>query len=148
MRKRRGVTAAAVDCPGGRSSPKVGRLHSSLRCGRLAPYVRPHGVPVPAVTAERVRTALSEWPCSATDTKFAVAAARGAMDDALGSLEAEAMRRAVQEGYQRPGARLYSDNMLLALLRARPRRLVNRCDPQTTARSDPWCARLRRACGT
>jgi hypothetical protein len=55
------------------------------------------------------------------------AAVQDALDDALGSLEAEAMRRAV-EGYQRPVYQkgelvghetVYSDNMLLTLLRAR-----------------------------
>ena len=60
------------------------------------------------------------------DPEFA-AAAQEAMNDALGSLEAEAMRRAV-EGYQRPVYQrgelvgyetVYSDNMLLTLLRAR-----------------------------
>ena len=60
------------------------------------------------------------------DAAFATAA-QEAMDDALGSLEAEAMRRAV-EGYQRPiyqrgqlvgHETVYSDNMLLTLLRAR-----------------------------
>ena len=60
------------------------------------------------------------------DPEFA-AAVQEALDDALGSLEAEAMRRAV-EGYQRPVYQkgqlvghetVYSDNMLLTLLRAR-----------------------------
>jgi hypothetical protein len=60
------------------------------------------------------------------DPEFA-AASQEALDDALGSLEAEAMRRAV-EGYQRPIYQkgqlvgyetVFSDNMLLTLLRAR-----------------------------
>lgn len=60
------------------------------------------------------------------DPEFAAAASE-ALDDALGSLEAEAMRRAV-EGYKRPVYQkgqlvgyetVYSDNMLLTLLRAR-----------------------------
>ena len=55
------------------------------------------------------------------------AAVHDAMDDALGRLEAEAMRRAV-DGYQRPiyqrgelvgHETVYSDHMLLTLLRAR-----------------------------
>ena len=60
------------------------------------------------------------------DPLFA-AAAQEAQDDALGSLEAEAMRRA-RDGYQRPVYQkgelvgydtVYSDQMLLTLLRAR-----------------------------
>ena len=60
------------------------------------------------------------------DPEFA-AAAQAALDDAIGHLEAEAMRRAVN-GYQRPiyqkgelvgHETVYSDNMLLTLLRAR-----------------------------
>jgi hypothetical protein len=74
------------------------------------------------------------------DPDFA-AAAQEAMDDALGGLEAEAMRRAV-EGYKRPIYQkgelvgyetVYSDNMLLTLLRARaPESYSDRRDVHVT----------------
>lgn len=74
------------------------------------------------------------------DPEFS-AAVQEALDEALGALEAEAMRRAV-EGYKRPIYQkgqlvgyetVYSDNMLLTLLRARaPETYSDRRDVRVT----------------
>jgi hypothetical protein len=86
--------------------------------------VPPPGVPAGNSTEHGPHTTFRD--AMLRDAEFA-AAVQDALDDALGSLKAEAMRRAV-EGYQRPVYQkgelvghetVYSDNMLLTLLRAR-----------------------------